>query len=52
MCNWFKKLFGGKCHCGQCESCRKKEDNKQPAAQAASEAKPTTSQPENVGKTQ
>lgn len=51
MCNWFKKLFGGKCHCGHCESCRKKKENKQPAAnQPMAGTKPEANQPTNVEK--
>jgi hypothetical protein len=45
MCNWFKKLFGGK-KC--CENCCHKEEKVQPTT----EAKPEPSQPANVEKPQ
>lgn len=46
MCNWLCQIFGGKCNCQ-----KEKETEKTAAPVAANvEAKPTTSQPENVEK--
>jgi len=54
MCNWFKKLFGGKCECKHCDHCEEKKDVKEPIVTntPAAEIKPEASQEENVEKVQ
>ena len=51
MCNWFKKMFGGKC------CCQKHDETAQEASPApmnmeANQAKPEVGQSENVEKPQ
>ncbi len=38
MCNWFKKLFGCKCHCDHCASCGDKSADKKPNEAVKTEA--------------
>lgn len=59
MCNWFKKLFGCKCHCEQdhCSCCSKEEAQKPvventPAPTPAPEVQSEASQNENAPKAQ
>ncbi len=51
MCNWFKKLFGCKCHCAKCA---KKDEMTAPnmAASVNTENKPAANQDGNVGQPQ
>jgi len=60
MCNWFKKLFGCKCHCEQdhCDCCSHEEEKKPvestpaPVAEVKPEVAPEATKEENVEKAQ
>jgi len=50
MCNWFKKLFAGKCACKHCDHCEGEKEVKEPVITNAPAAE--VSQEKNVEKAQ